>query len=716
MKRFSVYVLYGVAIFILVSAYDFWHTRQYWTEYYDKNFGINVERLNDEVIAARMIYQGFGGDHLRNYLESRRRVKNINFWVLYDGDAIAETSASEQELKNLIFDRERALAEILYDPDYKYYYYTAEDLGNGRQLVVGLFYDSVNFVNTEIKVAISELGRYLAGLLMVCLATFVFFMRDIVNAIRTISSRGEKSYKSLRANSKEAEMLAKGMAAYDDQAKQLEKERDIMTEQVLSSLRTEIMSGRKTPYSFDCTLIRTDINNFSTIYNNHSVEEFSSTINEFFTDVTHIVARYGGYVHEFIGDEVIFYFKDDEVKNSFAVALSAVRDINATADIYHRMTLKERGYPFTVKSSLAHGTLRFGRFVDGFGLSGPSLIETVRILSTVAEKDGCVAVFDERHATSLEGIADYESYAEVKLKGFSEARRLLVYRGHQSVHHWLHSRRDADVDKLTYYRGDEDLKTLLEWMRAHWRDSSERVLSVVYRLRGFTVTKSDGKAQEILLAWLNDMLNESLEHKRAGDMKVLASAVRLMENLIPRNECVSEIETILNRSMEVVDRRVVANALDTLSVVKEAESERARALIEHPDNRIAANALVREGMKDISSYVLKHLKYMLKSDEYVRVSSGLYALGEIAEFHRTRDSIYYATQLGFQRLIRSLPDFAFHQDERIRRQAVAAAKKSGSPEILTAIEERARLAIHADYASEVLQLLSPEGVSSNKVA
>src|SRR5690606_15605838 len=122
--------------------------------------------------------------------------------------------------------------------------------------------------------------------------------------------RGPRAFGPGTATSKEAEMLVRGMAAYDARAARLESERELFRWQVLPSLRNELMSGREPPYSFACTLVRTDINNFSGIYNRHPVEEFTATINEFFTDVSHIIARYGGYVHEFVGDEVIYYFKD----------------------------------------------------------------------------------------------------------------------------------------------------------------------------------------------------------------------------------------------------------------------------------------------------------------------------------------------------------------------------------------------------------------------
>lgn len=712
MKRFSVYVLFGVTIFILVSVYDLWFTRQHWLSFYKESFGVSADRLNDEVMAARYIYQGLGDlDRLHNYLESRRRTANINFWVIYKDGEVLESSMDPFEQEMVEFDLSRGNDEVVTHPEYTNYFYTVDQLDEHHKLVVGLRFNPKLFLQEEFKWAASNLARYIIGILAVCIGAFIFFVRDIVRAIRSLSERGARSFKTLKANSKEAELLTRGMAAYDDHAKRLAKERDVMTEQVLSSLRSEILSGRTPPYSFDCTLVRTDINNFSTIYNTHSVEEFAATINDFFLDVTHIVSRYGGYVHEFIGDEVIYYFKDEEVGNSVATAISAIRDINAAAMKYHRMTMSERGYPFTVKSSLAHGSLRFGRFVEGYGISGPILIETVRILSTVAEKDGCVAVFDGRHCEAIEGFASSESYAEVKLKGFSDTRRLVRYTGHESIHKWLAADKVSDLEELKYYRSDADIATVLNWLRENWRTApNDKVAKVIAILRLFNVTRSSDEVQAGLFSWLREMISAARESHKKEELRTLASAVRLTENLLPKGETPQEAEEILHSALDVPDRRVVANALDAIAVISEEASKRARQLVDHPDNRIAANALVHEGMRDISSFVLKRLRQMLKSDEDLRVSSGLYALGEIADYHRKRDAVYYETQLGFLRLLRTLPDYAFHSDERVRRQAVIAARKAAIPEVIAAIEQRARLAIHAEYADEVLALMEANGM------
>ena len=698
MKRVSVYVLYGLSIMFLVTAYDFWFTKQHWTSYYDKTFAEKADLLNNEALIARMVHASApDAESLEKYLEARRRSQTIHFWALFKNGEAVQSSIDADEFNSIRFDTTRPRDEVIFSQN-KTYFYAVEDLKDGSILVVGLRRSPQEFLRIEFETQMANIWRYLIGILIVCVGTFIFFIRDIVRAIRGLANKESRGSRGFGV-SKEGELLARGLTALDERAVQLEKERDLLNWQVLPSLRTEIMSGKKPPYTFDCTLVRTDINNFSSIYNQHPVEDFAATINDFFTEVSHVVARYGGYVHEFVGDEVIYYFKDDEVANSVAAAVSAIRDIGEVAAGFHRMTMRERGYPFTVKSSLAHGRLRFGKFVNGYGLAGPSLIETVRVLSAVTEKDGNIAVFDERHLKQVEDLISAASYAEVKLKGFSDARRLVVYRSHAPLESWLHRGDPNALSALSFYRGDAHLVHTLTWLRGEGsRLPVERVLRVISLLRDIKVTKSGSEIQTILGEWINALCDQVGYGSTSSSAKILASAIRLIENLIPRGEILPETEMALRRAMEVNDGRVIANALEALASASKSRdqiseargaSEDVEIYLDHPDNRIVANALISEATKGLSPSLVKRLRRLMRAKDDSALSSALYAIGEIAEYHRTRDHVYFMTQLEFQDLLHTLPDFAGHADDRVRRQAIGAAKKAGLAEVVTLIEEQA---------------------------
>lgn len=703
MKRYSVYLLYGIAILTAVVSYDFYSTVASWRNYYRSSFAERADRLNDEAYVARSYDIARGDDgELAEFLESRRRTGAISFWALYgqaatasgDGLKILNTSIAPNEIENFRFNFSKPGSSVWFDQETHTYYYATEALNNQKTLVVGLRNAESEFLKKEFELQRKALISYLVGLLAICFGIFVFFFRDITSSIRELTKGGARYYGRVVPVSKEAQTLARGLASYDDQRVQLKREKELLTWQVLPSLRTELASGRQPPYSFACTVVRTDINNFSKIYNENPVEEFAETINEFFIDVSHIVARYGGLVHEFVGDEVIFYFKDEAVGNSVATAVSAVRDINEAAARQHKMTMRQRGYPFTVKSSLAEGYLRFGRFVNAYGLAGPALIETVRILAHIHEKDGNVLVFDQRHIERASAVATSEPFAEVKLKGFSETKKLVIYRQHLEIIDLLQQIVDLDsarrvLPQIGLLRSDDDLVAILKWARSRKVDrDSDCLLPLIAQLRRVSVTKAAGGPQRELQLWLDELIQSAISEDSASERcnRVLSSVIRLLENLVPASDFSNIFEMTLRHAMELKDRRIVANAVEVLTLFKrEYLPNMTERLSDHTDNRVAANALVHEGLCAISPFVVKRLSKMLEGRNVARIASGLYALGEIAAHQRTLDPVYYMTQTSFIRLTGKCVQFAIHDDARVRRQALVAARKCGNQDILNAI-------------------------------
>jgi hypothetical protein len=125
---------------------------------------------------------------------------------------------------------------------------------------------------------------------------------------------------------------------------------------------------------------------------------------------------------------------------------------------------------------------------------------------------------------------------------------------------------------------------------------------------------------------------------------------------------------------------VIANALDVLTLFqREEQMSLVGHLARHEDNRIAANALILEGQRMISPFVIKQLKRMVTANHHSTVASGLFAIGEIAQFHRQKDPVYFNTQVSFHRLAESLVALMTHEDARVRFQAMAAINKIAEP-------------------------------------
>jgi len=689
MRRISIYVLYGMTILTVVSAFDYYANLWDWRSFYDSWYARRADALNDEaLVGSSFMAARKSHEELADFLESRRRTWGIDFWAVYRGTDVVESSLTDEELKIYRFDLAMSDRRVEISSDRRFAY-AVEALDGGEKLVVGVRYDKKRFLQDNLIDRGAVIIRYCLGLFLVCLAVFAFFFRDFMKSIGELARRGRRSYKGIGARSREADMLVRGLATYDERASELKKEKELFIWQVLPSLRTELMSGRPPPYDFGCTLVRTDINNFSTIYNTHPVEEFAATINDFFTEVSHVVARYNGLVHEFVGDEVIFYFKDEDCGSSVLAALSAIRDLNGIASGFHQMTMRDRGYAFTVKSAFAHGRLRFGKFVNGYGIAGPSLIESVRIISQIHEKEENIIVFDSRHRAAVENSVECEFYASTKLKGFPDERHLYSYLRHQPIEKLLEAPEFAE--SLRYYRSDHDIGAMIEWARASRRRAGDpkRIARVIGLMRQVPVTRSQGEPAKRLKSWIEELLAEVKNvNGQAADeqLRTLASILRLTENLVPPAEFTREYEDLLRSALLIEDRRVVANALDALMVFRrDYEPSLLDRLARHLDNRIAANALIHEGIRDINRFVIKRLVKLMSSKNPANVASALYAFGEIAAYHRIQDPVYFNTQIAFQRLAENIPALVSHGDARVRRQAFSAARKLGDAKLIAMV-------------------------------
>ena len=715
MKRSSIKFMFAVrlvAAFLLFEvAFNIYDIGQF----YQAHSMRKMAELELEANFAKQLVsvrQDMG--ELEGFLKNRLEARTIDFWALvYDGK-VYKTSIEPEELESFVFTLNPPTEIRKFETEGASYAYVTEKAPGGFDLIMGVRHDTGFKLQQYYRLQGGVLVKGLVGLLAIAFLLFLYYFRDFMASIRRLTSKDHRT-SDVKIKSKEADVLARGIAAFEDQNEQLARERDLLQKQVLPSLRSELMSGRKPPYSFDCTLVRTDINNFSTIYNEHDIEAFTATINDFFTDVSHIVARYGGLVHEFIGDEVIFYFKDEDVGNSVAIALSCLQDINEVASRYHKFTTKERGYGFTVKSSLAHGKIHFRRFVNGYNLAGAVLIETVRILSTVHEKEGNSVLCENRHLRKLAGIAELEPFATVKLKGFAQDVKLWSYKGHRLMQSFMVEGNLVMLDFLKYYRDDHNISEMLSWARLQARNGRYEAASrIIGTLRTFTVTKSDGAPKKALLCWI-DELTASLTGQQKPEkgvdespVRLFASILKLIENLIPVAEFDESVEKALNKAAEINNRRVIANALEVMAHFKsESDPGFAVKLIRHQDNRVAASALLREGLRDLSKTVLKGLSGMLRSRKPTHVASALYAIGELSQQHREKDVVYYSTQVDFLALVDRIPDFVMSHDPMVRKQALIAARKCSDSRIFA--EVWASVAKSKDEAllREVNQHLGP---------
>ncbi len=520
-------------------------------------------------------------------------------------------------------------------------------------------------------------------LTVIALAALAFWLhtRDLIKLKTEIQRTGRLTATAAnhRGHSSEAEAIFASFRGYVDSEKSAREKNSVLQMQILPALQREIFSGQTPPYTFDCTLVRTDINGFSQIFNSNYRDRFAEHINNFFIGLTEIASRYDGLIYEFVGDEAIYYFKDTpggKNRDSVIRAIDAIRDIHVLAQEINSRTQLE-GHRFTVKSALAHGTLRFAKLVDGCSLSGGVLIETVRILSVVTDKSENQLYLGTRHQTDLDNQALFETVGDFNLKGYSESVTLMRLMSMTSLQHHLATAPKHGFDFVSRFRNDHSLETLIGTAASAgdaWSVNSH--LNLIEALRPLAVFRSQHSLAQSLTSWLLSSVDRARENP--DFVRVTSAIVMLFPNLIPKSDLNDETILRLESLLDSKDHRTIANVIDVLTKYSVTPVMRPmHDLTISENNRIAANALIHSGTRELTTTALKELDKMIfsRTSEEGRRASGLYALGEIGRILRARDPVYYSTRVEFHRLVERTAKYVEHQNKSIAAQTERARAK-----------------------------------------
>jgi class 3 adenylate cyclase len=664
-RRRSLILVLVIGVLAIYSVINYYSQKRILRDDFDRVVLTRENQLKAYLLLG--FHMGKAGlwDELHDQLDDAVKAEQIDFYILQYKDMPAwygsyqnsfdGSKFSAQVLDQTVATPSTTLHTLTVGPDYK--------------LTLGIAKNLDLYVERNMKAFTGLLWEEMIYYTLVVALVALWVFRDLI--VMLARMRKGKLSALPKAHTYEAELLKRGIEGFAATNAALTQQTQTYANQLLPSLKKELLSGRKQPYDFHCTLVRTDINNFSDIFNNHDATEFLAEINAFFSEVSHVVSRYRGLVHEFVGDEVLYYFKDEEHPNSFAMALSAIRDINAVASQFNERCLKEKGYPFTVKSSLAHGKLRFGPLVNGFSFAGSILIETVRILSQVNERDGNVVYFDSRHLPMIDGYCRSAEAVTTTLKGFSTPSTLYKYVEHAPLWSALESLR---YDQLICYRGDRDLCQIIGYLSEHHAQlNKEKIVDACSALRAAQMTKPKSEVAIALRDWLVKIEELSSVSKAFEDFKVLSTIIGLISYLVSQSEFQDLFAEKLPAFLKHSDPRLVANTLDVLSRFGHNENKAVTDLRNHENNRVAANAILYFGRQELSRDVISRLKKMILSQKSDWVVSGLRVVSELTEYHMKRDPAAFRMQIEFLDLFDHIRPLVASEDPKIQKNAARAA-------------------------------------------
>lgn len=556
------------------------------------------------------------------------------------------------------------------------------DLGDDRRLKLGFNLNREAFLEEMKALRAGENQRILVWGIFLSFLIFIFTARDLFKIVKAVRTKGVRGLEGLSSMSKEAEILMQGLSGYQETVDRLQNVNRVLGAQVLPSLKSELQSGKVPPYDFACTLVRTDINDFTKIFHSKPQDQFLTTINEFFTECSHVISRYDGLIHEFAGDEIIFYLKDEKHVNSFAAALACVSEIGIIAERIHQRTNVKNQYAFRIKSSLSHGVIRFGPLLNGYSLAGAPLIETSRILSHVSEKTENTVHFDSRCLPLVDWGVEFEAAFHANLKGLDGDRQICRYKGHKSVQLLLEDGGREAFRAVHAYRDEESFLTVLKFVI---QDPEHRLVpDALLLISGSLFTKCSDK----YLLEIESLLGEALRLRggfESQTVKLLATIVISLPRLIPSARLNSRIGSILEKFSEHSDPRVAANAIESMQEFRDTGfASLNHKLLKSENLRIAANAIVYLGKIELTKQVVKEITNLLDSNDLVKVGAGLYVWGEIAGFHVQRDAVYLRTQTDFMAIEKRLKVLV-SKHPNLRRLADEATRKASGGDAQPAV-------------------------------
>lgn len=445
----------GVLLLIFIAAYSYYQNRNVSYEYYAKDFLLREKQVLAYLKLGEALAESDRLDDLPKLFGDAISVQLIDWYQLsFEGSPVFFSPA---EMRNFDLPQEDGAFQVTEN-----YSFQTVDLGEGYFLTVGVNRDPEWYASHLLQKYWDVLTQDILVVTGFTLFLLSFFMRDLLKTFQSFRQKKGRRRKGMTA---EAAIIEKSMSSLYSGIQSMDYERELLRSQVLPSLRREIFSGKVPPYEFDCVLMRTDINGFSEMFLSDQKDKLMDEVLRVFTEFSVMASRYQGLIHEFIGDEVIVYFKEEDHENAVASALALLRD-------FHEF-LSESSF-LKVKSSLSRGSLYFSKHVQGYNLSGAVLIESVRLLSLAQKNRVRHQVLCSKEVFQrIPQWAQFSLLREERLKGFSETQEVYFLQSFQSssvsdmVMSQFHHHRDPVKHLQEAFLSDSPLRDLLK-IRRYW--------------------------------------------------------------------------------------------------------------------------------------------------------------------------------------------------------------------------------------------------------
>ncbi len=633
-------VLLIVAVFwigyVSVSLLQFYLNAKNMTEIEIKNRQHSMQYVQESVTPF-LITENIA--LLKDRLEKSRDLSLIDFYIVQKNDQVITWYNNHNDLEGInsnyqVFNKILVTKNISFRTiklmDYKF---TVGVFQNQNKIIWQTIINFKGLILRDIAVV-----TLLVGLIV------YLFLKDILSLSRILATRDRSALTKLKSISREGQTLINATRSFDDTKRYLEHENRSFSDSLTPAILHEMKSGKRSPYSFQSSMIRVDLNGYTQIFLEKKDEYVTDIMNTYFIRSREIIERYDGLIYQYVGDEIVFHIKEEGV-DSQALSLSVLRSIFEIAQEIENSLAVDADHYFKVKGSFVLGKIRFVNQDTGFSLSGLPLIESARLLSQVDDKSASSVTFYVEASSSVEKLCTIDQTKETLLKGFAKPSVLCRAKTFTPVEQVL---KQKDIKLLTYFRSDRDLTCIYTFLAQELQDGKDNDFFEVYKiLVSYKIKQTSSEQSQAYTALLAHTMG--LNQKGRINDKVMASMISLASHVVPPALVETDLVELLEKCLDHKDARVNANAIIVLGDLAK-DIAFLRKFMYSKNNRVSADAILVTGKRNFDPELAKKLEEFLESKNPLFRASGAWVLRQLAEHYKTMDLVFYNTNPDLKRL------------------------------------------------------------------
>lgn len=574
-------------------------------------------------------------ESLQDRLSRARKLHLINFYILQKGDEVVFFENNTGNVDDLNHNYKR-FNEFITSNDLTFKTIKVMDF----RLTAGTFSGKADIIWETLIIMLPLFGKDIAMVTIMLGLIGFLLLKDIIQLSKTLAGRSRGEIAEIKTTSKEAETILQASMGLEGERVRLEKLSEVYSETVGPAILHELKSGKEAPYNFEATMCRVDLNGYTQMFLEKDNTYLITILNQYFARAREVIQRYDGLIYQFVGDEIVFHFKDDMAPglSTESLAAACIRDLFYEATVIENGLPEEANHYFKLKGSFAHGLMRFIKLDEGHALSGLPLIESVRLLSLVDDKSHQVLTFFQDASQDTEGLLFVFDRKVNQLKGFKEESMICRARDFNSIE-WIFE--SSMWDRLSYFRADAHMLFTLKKLRlmaiTRRDDDLVKILHAL-RFHKFETTMEEisKEAETTFHSFFTG------EQEKLLSTKVLSAYVSLIGRIIPKEHWTKTLEDQLAKLLDHDDYRVQANTI----VVLGKYGYPARKIWENmfsKNNRVAADTIIEVAKQQLNADVWDALHRLLSSTQASHRSSGDFALESILKYYGELDPVYLKT-------------------------------------------------------------------------